>query len=163
MMNRLIVLALAALAGAGALGLSQPKEPASAPTTKPAQPTPKRPGDLAPAGRDLNELWLAPGSYSAIVISTTATERTWWLSLDTTKGSFPVTIGPQQTITLTFNPPWVVKVDDNARLTSKYVPFGEYADFNPLNNQRVQLFAWGVTPGGPVPLVPPNPTKTKSP
>jgi len=152
-----LVLILAGIAGLGlamlGVSIAQPEGPS---TVRPAKPVVRQPGDAQPSGQDVNELWLPPGNYSSLVISTTATERTWWLSLDTDGGTFPVTIGPQQTVTIDFDPPWKVDVSTNARLTSKYVPFGEYAEFNPLNNQRVQLFAWGITTTGPMKLVPPR-------
>lgn len=155
-MKKAIVVGLCAL---GALVLAGASQPETSPTARPSRPGTGRPVEVVPTGKDVNELWLPPGQYSAIVVSTSATERTWWLSLDTLGGSFPITIGPQQTVTIDFDPPWTVGVDTNARLTSRYVPFGDYTEFNPLNNQRVQLFAWGITTAGPVQLVPPKLTK----
>jgi len=142
----LIGAVLLALAGAG-LTTAQPVPTAPSLPTIPAPRTP--PGEI-------NTLFLPPGNYTAIVIATTGKDRRWFISLKTSRGSFPITIGPEQTITIPFTAGWKVAPGDQARLESRLVPFEDLSERTPVDgNENLALSAWGITDQGPVNFAPP--------
>lgn len=106
------------------------------------------------------EAWVPPGEYSAFVFTTSANANTrrWVVTIRTaTGGSYPVSIGPAETVTVPFEKGWKVRAEDEVRVRSVYVPFDDMRDYNPLNIEGPMLIsAWGVTPGGPVTFVPPK-------
>lgn len=134
------LVALAAGVGAAGLGMAQqvPNGPVPIPTTRP------------PVG-EVNTLFLPPGNYTAIVVTTTGKDRRWWVSLKTAKGTFPITVGPQETVTIPFTSGWRVSASDQARIESRFVPFEDISERTPVDgNETLALSAWGITDQGPV-------------
>lgn len=124
-------------------------------TAQPVPTAPSPPMPKAPPG-ELNTLFLPPGNYTAIVIATTGKDRRWFLSLKTARGSFPITIGPEQTVTIPFTAGWKVTAGDQARLESRLVPFEDLSERTPVDgNETLALSAWGITDQGPVNFAPP--------
>lgn len=104
---------------------------------------------------EVNAVYLPPGKYTAIVIATTAKNRRWIVSLKSTRGNFPITVGDESTIVIPFAGGWTVKAEDQARLESKYVPWEDIGERNLLDgNEYLALTAWGITDQGPVPFAP---------
>lgn len=136
----------------GALALSfasaQLVKPATGPTPTPTPPIP----DSAIAA-----LYLPPGKYTAIVLTSNAKERRLIVSIKTSRGSFPVTIAPQSTLIVPFEGGWTVQASDNARVESAYTPFEDIGLRNPISdNENLGISAWGITDRGPVNFAPPK-------
>ena len=151
----LTLFALAAI-GIGGAGLAL-----SAAARQPASPNnpmfPQRPnGPTAPTSppqnvSDVNTVFLPPGDYSAIVLCTNARDRRWIVALKTSAGSFPITVGPNQTVTIPFEKGWTVRSEMQARLESRLVPFEDLSERNLLDgNENIGISAWGITDKGPV-------------
>jgi hypothetical protein len=115
---------------------------------------------IAPSGGprgEWNTVFLPPGTYTAIVIATTAKDRRWVVTLRTAKGVFPITVAPGETTVVPFTGGWRVNAADQARLESKYVPFEDISERTPVDgNENVSLGAWGITDQGPVNFAPPR-------
>lgn len=94
--------------------------------------------------------WLPPGRYHSIIIATNAENRRWIVSLKTARSSFPITVAAAENTVITFPQPWTVAANDQARLESIDVPFGDIARDSPLAEGNVCLSAWGITDTGPV-------------
>ncbi len=98
--------------------------------------------------------WIPPGEYTAIVVSSNADTRNWAISLRTKGGVFPLTVTPQQNVVIPFERGWKITADDEARVLSEHIPFGDFTAFNQFGEENpILLSAWGITAGGPVPFV----------
>ena len=118
---------------------------------------PARPMSPQPAGNELNTVYMPPGKYTAIVLTSNAQDRRWIVSLKTNTGSYPITIGPTLTVTIPFEGGWTVQPDMNARIESKLVPFEDLSERNLLDgNETLGISAWGITDRGPVNFAPPK-------
>jgi hypothetical protein len=105
----------------------------------------------------IETVYLPPGKYTAIVLTSSAREKKVVVTLKVGKGSFPVTIAPQSTLVIPFEQGWTVQASDNARLESAYTPFEDISLRNPLaDNDNLGVSAWGITPSGPVNFAPPK-------
>lgn len=148
------LLALAGLVGAGVLvaGLAA------------AQPSPVQ-GVRQPAGntqpdfliRRSNqtpfEAWVPPGTYTAIVISSSGEHRQWPVALATKNTRSAIMVGPGQNVVIPFEGGWKVTKDDLVRIESDRVPFFDHSLLDPLDgSDTFVLHAWGITRDGPVPF-----------
>jgi hypothetical protein len=140
--------------GCGVFLVGAGQQPTVAPPGTSPQPVLPLPGRSTVS--EVNTLYMPPGKYTAIVIATTAKNRRWIVSLKSTRGSFPITVGDETTIVIPFDDGWQVKADDQARLESKFVPWEDIGERNLLDgNEYVSLAAWGITDQGPVSFSPP--------
>lgn len=150
------LLALAAL-GAGVVLSAAARQPAD-PFNPFRTPAPQQ----TPAVSDVNTVFMPPGKYTAIVMTTNARDRRWIVALKTNSGTFPITLGPMQTVTIPFEDGWKVVADMNARIESRLVPFEDLSQRNLLDgNENLGISAWGITESGPVNFAPPAPAPTK--
>ena len=149
------LLALVAMLGAGLALSAAARQPANPNTPMfPVRPNnPSAPTSPPQNVSDVNSVFLPPGEYSAIVLCTNARDRRWIVALKTTAGSFPITIGPNQTVTIPFEKGWSVRSEMQARLESRLVPFEDLSERNLLDgNENIGISAWGITDKGPVPF-----------
>lgn len=120
-------------------------------------PQPRPANSDAPAERKyrdrIHTAWLPPGRYHSIIIATNAETRRWIVALRTTRATFPITVAPAENTVITFPEPWTVTANDQARLESIDIPWGDISRDSPLVEGNLLLSAWGVTDTGPVNFV----------
>lgn len=114
-------------------------------------------GESAPAAPSrsgpvpINTRYIPPGTYTAIVLTSNATTRRWIVSLKTTRGTFPITIGGATNVIIPFEKGWTVLAADQARIESPYVPFEDVSRRDLFDgNENLAISAWGITEQGPV-------------
>jgi hypothetical protein len=124
------------------------------------QPVPVVKVPPLPASLPVYSLWVPAANYTAIVVTSNAVQRRWIVSIKTRSGSFPVTIGPAQTIVIPFEKGWAVADAMEARVESQLISFEDLTQRNLLDGtDLLGVAAWGITDHGPVSFVPPKPTK----
>lgn len=100
------------------------------------------------------EAWVPPGTYSALVISSSGVQRQWAVALRTKTQRVPIIVRPGENVVIPFEGGWTIKKDDLVRFESDRVPFFDHSLLDPLDGlDTFVLTAWGVTKDGPVALV----------
>ncbi|MBX3364464.1 MAG: hypothetical protein KF866_06845 [Phycisphaeraceae bacterium] len=97
------------------------------------------------------EAWVPPGTYTAIVISSSGEQRQWPVALVTKGSRSAIMVRPGQQVVIPFEGGWTIDKDDLVRIESDRVPFFDYSLLDPLDGSDIfVLHAWGITPNGPV-------------
>lgn len=131
------------LAAAGAMGLGHRARETSA-------------NEAAPR---IYEWWVAPGTYTGFVFTSSANANTrrWIVTIEHAGTSFPVSINPGETVTIPFAAGWTIRPEHEVRVRSIHVPFDDLKEFDPLRADGPMFVnAWGLTPNGPAAFVPPK-------
>lgn len=105
------------------------------------------------------EWWVAPGTYTGFVFTSSANANTrrWIVTIEHSGTSFPVSINPGETVVIPYPTGWTIRADMEVRVRSIHVPFDDLREYDPLKPDGPMFVnAWGITPGGPVPFVPPR-------
>jgi hypothetical protein len=100
------------------------------------------------------EAWVPPGTYTALVISSSGENRQWPVALRTKTQRVPIIVRPGENVVIPFEGGWRIGADDLVRFESDRVPFFDHSLLDPLDGlDTFVLTAWGVTKDGPVALV----------
>ncbi len=98
--------------------------------------------------------WIPPGTYTAIIVCSSGEQRRWAVSLETLGFNVPIVVRPGENAIVPFEQGWTVHPGDEARMTSRLVPFADAARHNLVGERSdFVLSAWGITAGGPVAFV----------
>lgn len=99
-------------------------------------------------------LWIPPGTYTSIVVTTSAQRRRWVVGLVTDDQTFPIAVAPGSTVVIPFERGWEIRPGDRARITIDGVETNvPTAVAQLLDEASMAITAWGITAGGPVAFV----------
>lgn len=102
----------------------------------------------------VRQLWIPPGTYTGIVVVSTAQRRRWVVALSTNEGKFPIAAPPGGTVVVPFERGWEVRVDDKAHIVVDGVLTNVSTDPASLTDEAaIAITAWGITQNGPVEFV----------
>jgi hypothetical protein len=102
----------------------------------------------------VRDLWIPPGTYTGIVIVSSATTRRWVVSLSSNEKNFPVAIAPAASVIIPFERGWEVHPNDNARITIDGVQTTVPTSTTLLADETTMaISAWGISPTGPIQFV----------